>query len=683
MPTFSPSSSPTPFRTDRLLHGGDYNPEQWEHVDGIWDDDIRLMGEAACNVVSLGIFSWARLEPEEGRYDTAWLDDIMARLHRGGVAVFLATPSGAKPNWLSLRYPEVRRVNAQGRRDPQQGRHNHCPSSPVYREKVRAINTMLAERYGAHPAVKLWHLSNEYGGECYCDLCFANFRSWLQDRYGDIETLNRAWWSRFWSHTYADFAEITCIDTSVHGLHLDWRRFTTHQCIDFMRAEIAPLKRIAPQIPVTTNFMGTYPGLDYWRFVDDLDVVSWDLYPAWGVGSDADTACAVGFTDEMYRCMKGGRPWLQMEAVTSAVNWQPTPRPKRPGMHALSSWHSVAYGADSVCYFQWRKSRGSSEKFHGAVVDHVGHGETRVFREVATLGRELGGAAAIAGSTTPTQVTILYDWVNRWAIEAAQGPRNRDQAYEATCQAHYRPFWKRGIPADVVDGDQPLNNAKLVVAPMAYLLKPGQAQRYRDFVAAGGTLVMTYLSAVVDEHDLVHLGGWPGAGLREVFGIWVEEHDCLVDSDHQTIVAGTNQLGLNGSYDVRHYAEVVHAEGAEVLATFGEDFYAGQPAVTRHRFGKGEAIYVAGRADERLLDDLLGGLADQLDLHRALPEIPTGVCVRERETADERFLFVLNFANAPTTVSIGPGWTSLLDGAAVSPVIELAVHGYQVLRRRR
>lgn len=682
--TTLPSSPATPFQTNRLLHGGDYNPEQWEHVPGIWDADVRLMGEANCNVVSVGIFSWARLEPEEGRYDTAWLDDIIGKLSAGGVSVFLATPSGAKPNWLALKYPEVRRVRANGSREPQETRHNHCPSSPVYRDKVQRINTMLATRYGSNPAVKLWHLSNEYGGECFCDLCFANFHAWLKIKYATIDSLNDAWWSRFWSHTYASFDEITTVDGSVHGLTLDWKRFTTDQCIDFMRAEIAPLKKIAPHVPVTTNMMGTYPHLDYWRFVKDLDVVSWDLYPAWGIGSDVDTACQIGFIDEMYRCMKPGRPWLQMEAVTGAVNWQPTPRPKRPGMHTLSSWHSVAHGADSVCYFQWRKSRGSSEKFHGAVVDHVGHGETRIFREVATLGRELELAAGIAGTTTPTEVAIIFDWVNRWAIEAAQGPRNRERNYEETCVAHYRPFWDLGIAADVFDGEQDFSEKRLLICPMLYLLKPGCAARIRAFVAAGGTVVMSYLSGITDENDLVHLGGWPGEGLREVFGIWVEEHDCLVDSDRQTIVASANApWGLQGSYPVREYAEVVHAEGAEVLATFGEDFYAGAPAITRNRFGNGQAIYIAGRSDAALLSTVARGLADELQLHRALPQIPAGVCVRERLSAAERFLFVLNFSRDEATIQIGPGWTSVIHGNAEAESITFGVHGHAILRRSR
>ncbi len=680
-PVSMPRKTDTPFRTDRLLHGGDYNPEQWQHVPGIWDDDVRLMRLAGCNVVSLGIFSWAKLEPEEGRYDFAWLDDIIERLHRGGISVFLATPSGAKPNWLGLRYPEVRRVDAKGQRDPQQLRHNHCPTSPIYRAKVRAINTELAQRYGQHAAVKLWHVSNEYGGECHCDLCFDAFHAWLQTKYGDVETMNRAWWSHFWSHTYRSFAEVTTIDASVHGLVLDWKRFTTDQCVDFFRAEVEPLKQIAPHIPVTTNFMGTYPRLDYWRFAPHLDVVCWDLYPNWGVGDDVATACAVGFVDEIYRCLKGGVPWLQMEAVTSATNWQPTAKIKRPGVHRLTSWHSVAHGADAVCYFQWRKSRGSSEKFHGAVVDHEGSEKPRVFREVAALGKELAAVPAIAGTTTVTEVALIYDWANRWAIEAAQGPRNRDKDYEATCQAHYRPFWQRGIPVDVVDSTQDLWSDKLVIAPMLYLLKPHVAARLRAFVADGGTVIATYLTGITDENDLVHLGGWPGDGLREVFGIWVEEHDTLYDGDRQTIEAGINDLGLHGSYAVRHYADVVHAEGAEVLATFGDQFYAGSPAVTRHRFGKGQAIYVAGRADARFLDDLLGGVADRLGLRRALPDIPAGVCVRERGDDRNRFLFLLNFAKEVRTVNVSDGWSDAFTGRPAPSRVELPIAGVAVLRR--
>ncbi len=424
-----------------MLHGGDYNPEQWIDTPGVWDEDMRLMKLAGCNAMSVGIFSWAMLEPEEGVFAFDWMDRVMDNLAANDAYAVLATPSGAKPAWLGHTYPEVRRVTPEGRRQPQAGRHNHCPTSPVYRDKITGINTRLAERYKDHPALLVWHVSNEYGGECFCDLCWAAFRSWLQARYGTLDALNRAWWTTFWSHRYTDWEQIDTLDRSVHGLMLDWKRFVTDQTVDFFRCESAPLRRITPDIPVTVNMMGLYPGLNYWKFAPHVDVISWDSYPRWhSQPDDSQIASSIAFVHDINRSLKRGKPFMLMESTPSMTNWMAVGRPKRPGMHRLSSLQAVAHGSDTIQYFQWRKSRGSTEKFHGAVVDHVGHEHTRVFQDVADLGRILAQLDPVVGTSVAPEVAILYDWENRWALEAACGPRNQDKNYPETCIAH------RGYP---------------------------------------------------------------------------------------------------------------------------------------------------------------------------------------------------------------------------------------------
>jgi Beta-galactosidase len=678
-----------PLRPDlpRLWHGADYNPDQWRHAPEILREDIRLMKKARCNVMSVGIFAWSALEPEEGRFTFDWLDRTMDNLAEAGIYAILATPSGARPAWLAQKYPEVLRVTEDRRRQLFGKRHNHCFTSPVYREKCRIINTLLAERYKDHPALLIWHVSNEYGGTCHCPLCQEAFRNWLKRRYGTLDRLNEQWWSAFWSHTYTDWSQIespsSLGESWVHGLNLDWRRFTTHQTVDFFKAEAEPLRRITPGVPVTTNFMGTYYDLDYWRFASEVDIVSWDSYPNWGkVEGDWREAVGVAFTHDLNRSLKGGRPWMLMESTPSCTNWQEICKPKKPGMHLLASLQAVAHGSDTVQYFQWRKSRGSSEKFHGAVIDHCGHENTRVFRDVAEVGRNLEKLAPLAGTSVRPEVAVIFDWENRWALDDAQGPR-REKGYDRTCVDHYRPFWKLGIPTDVIESTCDFSPYRLIVAPMLYMVKPGVAERLEDFVRRGGTLVATYWTGLVNENDLCFLGGFPGP-LRQLLGIWAEEIDALYQEETNTVIpAEGNALGLARTHEARELCELIHAEGAEVLATYGRDFYAGRPALTENRFGEGSAFYIASRNDETFADEFFTALAARLQLRKAVAApLPEGVTAQMRSDGETDCVFLLNFQSRPEALNLaGETFHDMLTDEVVTGELVLPPLGVRVLRR--
>lgn len=672
-----------------LWHGADYNPDQWLYDSKVLEEDVRLMKLAGCNVMSVGIFAWAALEPAEGEYNFAWLDRIIDRLYENGVYTILATPSGARPAWMSKKYPEVLRVGPNRVRILHGERHNHCPTSPVYREKVRQINWLLAERYGKHPGLVLWHVSNEYGGECHCDLCQEAFRAWLKERYDhDLDKLNFAWWNAFWSHTFTDWSQIESPaphgERRTHGLVLDWKRFVTHQTIDFFKNEIAPLRELTPDIPVTTNFMGTYPGLDYWSFAKEVDVVSWDSYPRWhGRDEDWVTGLKTAFVHDLNRCLKGGKPFMLMESTPSLTNWQGVAKTKRPGMHLLSSLQAVAHGSDTVQYFQWRKSRGSSEKFHGAVVDHCGHENTRVFGDVAQVGEALKKLSPVLGTTVRPDVAVIYDTENRWAITEAQGFNMEHKAYEWTCQQHYGAFWQLGIPVDVINMDCDFSGYKLLVAPMLYMVRPGVAERIEEFVAQGGVFVATYASGMVDESDLCFLGGFPGP-LRRVLGIWSEEIDSLYPEDvnYLTMVPG-NSLGLEGDYEIRIFCELIHAETCEVLATYREDFYAGRPALTKNNFGKGSAYYMACRCEERFLWYFYRSLVQEINLLRALDvELPHGVTAQLRSDGTHDYIFLMNFTPKTQAVDLGTdSYVDLLTERAVTGTVALDGYGVLVLTK--
>jgi len=664
--------------TGRLFHGGDYNPDQWLDRPDILAEDLRLMKLAGINAVSLGIFTWVNLEPADGQYQFAWLDGIMENLWKNGVGVFLATPSGSKPAWLSQKYPEVCRCDKHGQRQPHHGRQNHCPTSPVYREKVVQINSRLAERYRDFPGLLGWHVSNEYGGHCYCPLCWEAFRNWLAARYGSLKAVNQKWWSQFWSHTFTDWSQINFLDDSMHGMELDYRRFMTDQVVDFFRQEIVPLRRHTPHAPVTVNMMPQFNDYDYWRFAPYVDVISWDSYPAWHEKphDEMDAACHTAYSHEQFRTMNSGRPFLLIESTPSRTNWQRISRPKRPGMNRLQGLQAIAHGADSVMYFQYRAGRGGCEKFHGAVVEHPGHENTRTFREIAQLGAELRQLSApLAGTLpAPAKVAVVFDWPNRWAIDLAKGPRNVDKNYDETCQAHYRAFWRRGIGVDVIESICALASYQIVVAPMLYMIRPGVAEALTDFVQRGGTLLTTYLCGIADENDLCFTGGLPGP-LRKLLGLCCEETDVLHDHNQQAVayIEG-NPSGLTGTFPARHYCDVLRLETAQPLANYTADFYAGSPAISVNCFGQGKAYHVAARLEDTAIDALLGTLIKQAGIKHPTP--PPGATVHQRAGTT----FIFNWNHAPTECPLDGVYIDQLTGKPVQGKLELHALDARVLR---
>ena len=657
---------------DGILYGGDYNPDQWLDRPDILEEDIRMMTKAGISVVSLGIFAWSTLEPEEGVFRFDWLESIIEDLHRAGIKIFLATPTGARPVWMARKYPEVLRVNATGQRNIFGARHNHCFSSPVYREKTALINRKLAERCGSHPAVILWHVSNEYSGDCHCDLCQGNFRSWLRKRYGSIEALNKAWWSSFWSHTLSDWEEIHSPvphgEMTVHGLNLDWKRFTTDMTVDFMQQEIRALREGGSDLPVTTNMMAAVetpendPGLDYWKFRDVQDIASWDSYPAWHspgykaydfeekggpAADDYRRASEVAFQHDLYRSLHG-KPFLLMESTPSKVNWKPLSINKRPGMNVLSSLQAVAHGADSVQYFQWRQSRGSYEKFHGAVVDQSGRDDTAIYRDSARLGALLKKAGNVAGSQYEAETALIYNWENRWALEDSRGPVNRPgKGYLEAIRKHYFCLWDKGIPLDVISGDEESLPYKLIIAPMLYMVPEKTAEKLDAFVRAGGILVTTYLTGYANESDLCHEGGAPGP-LGNVLGIRVEDLDGLSPADR---VAS----GLTGKTDTIDFIEHIHMVTAECLSRYKGYPHDGWPSLSHNSFGKGAAYHLAGRFSVESLGLFYGSNLREWGIEAKdgyVREKTGNVNIQIRSSRDREHMFLMNWSSKPGTVEL-------------------------------
>ncbi|MEI7765869.1 MAG: beta-galactosidase [Phycisphaerae bacterium] len=668
---------------DHLLHGGDYNPEQWLHQPEIITEDFRLFPLAGCNTFSVGIFSWVSMEPQEGVFTFDWLDAIMERMAQAGHRVFLATPSASRPRWLRQKYPQTTRVDEAGNTYPHYSRADQCWTAPELHARVKIINQALAQRYVQHPAMGGWHISNEYYGTCYCAACVQSFQQWLEQRYGNLSALNQAMNSAFWGQTWQHWNEVTPRILACDGLRLEWQRFNSVQIADMLQFEIATVRPYRPDLPITTNFMSDFEQVNFSVSAPYVDFVSNDSYPNYDDHDNhAQQAAKVAFIHDYMRALRQ-RPWVLMESCPSMVNWQSYAKPKRPGLHIFEMMHAVAHGADGTLYFQWRKGANGGEKHHGAVVDHVGTENTRVFREVAQWGNILRQIAPVRGSLNQADVAVVYDPECRWALHGGPGKIDAkdSKGYMDTLQAHYRALWKQQVTIDVIAPTADLSGYKLVVLPMMYLVSEDFGARLDRFVADGGVAVTTYYTGWQDLSGRAHLGGWPGAGLRKVFGVWAEETDHLMPTDTQSI-HWQHPLPLRLEHAaVKDYADVLHLCGAQVAASYQHQYYTQQPAVTVNQYGQGQAWYLGCRLGDDFHDAFYQNLLSQLQIKPWFGQLqPAGITVQCRHAEGRDYYFVLNLQRTANTAKLGTGvYTDLVTGAQVTQTLELGGYGVAVL----
>ena len=664
-------------KVNKIVYGGDYNPEQWPEE--IWADDMRLLKEANIDIVTLNVFSWAALQPSEETYDFSKLDKIMEMVRDNGLQVCLATSTGAHPAWMAKKYPDILRTEFNGLKRKFGGRHNSCPNSPTYEKYSVRLAQKIAERYRDYNNIVAWHISNEFGGECYCENCEKAFRVWLKKKYQTIENVNRAWNTAFWGHTFYDWDEIVLPNllsehfeqdrSQFQGITVDYKRFNSESILECYKREYDALKAITPDIPITTNLMGFYKPLDYKMWAKYMDVVSWDNYP-----SNEDSPAQIAMSHDLMRGINGGEPFLLMEQTPSVTNWLPYNALKRPGVMRLWSYQAVAHGSDSVMFFQMRRTVGACEKLHGAVIDHVGTNETRVFREVKALGAELKELGEqTLGAVTDAKAVIYFDWDNWWAIECSAGP-NCDLKYKDEIYNYYQALYKLNIPVDIVGPEDDLGKYQLLIAPILYMTKTGYDEKIRTFVKNGGTFVTTFFSGIADEHDLIVTGGYPGK-LRAIMGIWVEESDALPSG-------AENHFTYRGkAYPAKLLCDLSHLEGAEALSVYEEDFYAQMPAITKNQFGDGRAYYVATRSNEEFYQTLMADICEECGVESLLaPQENLEVTMRRNENG--RFLFLLNHADREQETVMTEAGCGLLEKQeyAAGDVVSVPAKGVQIIR---
>ncbi len=646
-------STPTRWPTAGIGYGGDYNPEQWPEE--IWPQDVALMREAGITVVTVGVFSWARLRPEPDVWDDGWLRRILDLLHANGIAVDLATATASPPPWLARAHPEIRPVDASGTRLEIGSRQTWCASSPVFREYSLQLVRDLASGFAAHPAVRMWHVGNELGNHnayCYCDVSRRHFRCWLTERYGDIETVNRSWGTAFWSQHYASFDEIGAPSkTSAFGNPgqlLDWNRFCSDALLDQFTAEKAVLREISPAIPVTTNFtVGMGPGevgpgpCDYARWAPHQDIVSTDHYLiGLGTGEQAPRL-HLAFSADLTRGLAGRRPWFLMEHSTSAVNWQPINRAKAPGEMERNSLAHLARGADAICFFQFRQSVIGAEKYHSAMLPHAGV-DSRRWCDVVALGALLGRLADVAGSEVDAPTAVLVDWDSAWACQQAANPSVAVQHFEVAMAAQ-RAISRTGTGCDVLPLDSELRGYRVIVVPAVVLLDAEHAQRLAAAAQAGAHVLVTFFSGIADRNNQIVPGGYPGV-LRDVLGVRSEEFFPLASGRQVhwelTSTVVTSEIWVE---------DTVAMPGTQVLARYTDGPTAGAAALTRRPVGAGAMWYLSTHPDpagcaavlERVLRE--SGAEPAVALPAGVPAVAAGeIDVVRRRSADRSWLFVIN-----------------------------------------
>lgn len=657
-------------RVPGIAYGGDYNPEQWP--ESTWTEDVALMREAGVSMVTVGVFSWALLERREGEFDFGWLDRIFDLLHEGGIAVDLATATASPPPWFSRAYPDTLPVTKEGHRLWPGSRQAYCPSSPRYRDAATNLARTLANRYGQHPALVMWHINNEYGchvPQCYCDGSAAAFRSWLRARYHDIEALNAAWGTAFWSQRYSEFDEVLPPRSTPSWANptqqLDWYRFSSAELLACFISERDAIREVTPGIPITTNFMGTFKPVNYFEWAPHEDLVSNDHYL---LGADRSPHVQLAMSADLVRAAGRGAPWILMEHSTSAVNWQPRNLAKQPGQLARNSLQHVARGADAVCFFQWRASRAGAEKFHSGMVPHAGT-DTKVWREVVELGKHLKTLAEVAGSRVQADVAILFDWNAWWAVELDSHP-STDVQYVSIVRDYYEALWKQGVTVDFARPDDDLSAYKLVVVPALYLVSDEAAANISGYVRAGGHLLCTFFSGIVNEDDAMRLGGYPGA-FRDLLGVRVEEFFPLADGEGVTL-----SDGARGTV----WTEALHPAGADVVSTYLDGLLAGWPALTSHRTGDGVGHYATTRLDEDSLAKLIARCCAEAGV-RAPIIAAAGIEAVRRRGDDASYLFVINHTQREADVqAVGE---ELLTGGAVTGSLRVPAGGVAVVRETR
>jgi beta-galactosidase len=668
-----------------FLFGGDYCPEQWPKE--VWKEDMRLMREASVNMATIAVFNWAMSQPEEDVYTFEWLDEIMDMLHENGIMADLGTLTASPPVWMYKKYPQIRPMNDEGIYLNFGSRQTFCPSSEIYINFSRKLTDKLAAHFKEHPALAMWHINNELSHkvfQCFCDTCGAKFRQWLKEKYQTIESLNECWGTQFWGQHIFNWDEITPPRKTAQyvnpAVSIDYRRFMTMTYLNLYKGEADIVRKHTPDIPVTTNFLCEFKAMDYFKWGEHIDYIAVSSFP--DPKSDTHPGYAT-LSHDLMRGLKNQKPFILLEQAPSQVTWRAYNTTKRPGVNRLWSYQGMAHGSDGFLFFQWRQSRQNAEKFHSAMVPHAGE-NTRIFKEIKQLGAELKNLTEIKDSKVKSEVCLIFDYDNWWAVENFPAPAS-ELKYLLQTKKYSYSLQEMNITIDIQDQDgDGFDKYKMVVAPLMYMVKPDMAEKIRKFVKDGGIFVTSFFSSWVDHNDAVFPGGAPGP-LKDVLGFSVEEYDVLspgMSNSVQTI--GDLKNAAADDYDVELWADVINLTTAQSLAVYKDDYYKDKTAVSVNKFGNGYAYCIATDLKNPFSRDFLTYICSKHGIAPSL-EVPEGVEVVSRIADNGReFIFLLNHAYRDVEIKLPKGeFAELISGETLASVFVLKNTDVKILVKKQ
>ncbi|HEY5652995.1 MAG TPA: beta-galactosidase [Pontiella sp.] len=667
------------FVLPEIYFGGDYTPEHFPKE--VMIKDMELMKKSGVNIATINVFTWAQLQPNEETWDFAWLDEIMDTLAANGVYADLGTGTASTPAWMAKKYPEILPIDEKGLLFHHGSRQCFNPNSPKYRELSAILVRKVAERYKDHPALAMWHVNNELSHMVnydFSEVTTKKFQDWCKNKFGTCEKLNAAWGMHFWGNNIYEWDELMPPMRTAHqvstSLLLEWKRFTNECYMEVAKAEIDILREITPDVPITTNFLYEFKTLDYFAWADLIDFISVSSFPDPKVNNHPGEAA---LSHDIMRGLKD-QPFVLLEQAPSQVNWRLANVNKKPGVMRLWSHQGMAHGSDSFLFFQWRASVHGSEKFHSAMVPHIGE-NSRVFREMTQFGNELPNLKEVVGSDVQADVAIVLDYNNWWTVEFTPGPTALLQ-YLENLQAYHYPLFEQNITTDIVPVDRDLSKYKVVIAPLLYMVKPGFKESVEKFVSEGGTFITTFFSGVVNEFDEVFSEGYPGP-LSDVLGLKVEEFEAMKPYVNNSLVMNGKLDHVEGDFESRLWCDIIQLGSAEALAEYGSDFFKGSPALTVNSFGKGKAYYVATLPSNDFLRKFLKQVCAEQNVKPVL-EAPKNVEAVVRANGDQEYLFVINHNYEPTEVSLPEGqYFDLLSQQSMEGIIKLDSVQSVILRK--
>ena len=627
-----------------------YFPEHWPRER--WERDVEQMADAGIEYVRMAEFSWSRIEPEPGQLDFSWLEDAVSLIGDHGMEAVLCTPTATPPKWLVDQRLSILQEEPDGTTRHYGSRRHYCFNSPVYREETRRIVSAMADHFADNPHVAGWQTDNEYGCHetirCWCDDCATAFREWLRERYGDVESLNEAWGTSFWSQTVRSFEEVDPPRHTAAEHHpsrlLDYYRFSADSAVDYNAIHAELLREANDDWFVAHNFMGDFDSCDAFRFADDLDLITWDSYPT-GFAQDRRQGAAsadelragdpdqVGMNHDLYRGTKQ-QPFWVMEQQPGDVNWPPYA--PQPGEGAMRLWahHAVAHGADSVLYFRWRRCREGQEQYHAGLRKQDGSPD-RGYHDADRAATEL---AQLDLDPVDADVAVLHEYDNLWATSIQ--PHAPDWEYWTHMRQYYAALRARSVQADVVHPDRDLSGYDAVVAPALHLVGDGLAAKLEGAVEDGTELLLTARSGAKDRANKLPDAPAPGP-LTDLVGATVDQHESVPEQlDRRVTYDGD-------TYEFRTFAEWLDAADATTVGSHVGGVGDGHAAITEHEFGAGHAAYCGVWPEADLADAVVTDLLDRAGVAHS-ERFPTGV----RATQRDGYTWVTNFTSDPVSVTL-------------------------------